>query len=273
MIFTYVIYCWLGITSTFSDGWKTSITHRQQKYFIEAPVDFFELDGLGRIWVVDKNNQIHVFDQDGNKKYSFTDSRLGKISSIDTSNPLKVMVFYADFGILRFLDITLAEIEQIRLKDSGKFLDVTAAALSNDNHIWIYDEQWQQIFKINSSFEILKESQVFNKLGLADFKPGSLTEKSDLLLAGMPGNGFVLFDNHGQMKKRMVSREMVNHQFEGNKIMVQNTKGLAIQALDPPHQFKLLQPKGLTAEPYKQIRLSKDRWYVAYENGINWVPK
>ena len=48
---------------------------------------------------------------------------------------------------------------------------------------------------------------------------------------------------------------------------------MAIQALDHPTQFNLPLPKGLSAEPYKQIRLGKDRWYIAYEDGINWLPK
>lgn len=267
------MYCWLAMSGKFGEAKILSIKNQEKKYFIEAQLAFFELDRLGRIWVADKNNHIHLYDQDGNKNYSFTDNRLGKITSIDTSNPLKVMVFYADNGMLLFLDNTLKEIEHIKLSDSGKFLNVSAAALSNDHQIWIYDWQWKRIFKINASFEILKETKIFHDLGLVDFKPEMLTEKSNVLLAAERNNGFVLFDNLGQFKSRILSRDMINFQFEGNKILVQNKKGMAIQALDPPTQFNLPLPKGLSAEPYQQIRLAKDRWYIAYENGLNWLPK
>ena len=273
MTFSVVLFFWLSFSDNLGEVKNLCTENQEKKYFIEAPVAFFELDRMGNICVVDTNNCIYIYDQDGNKKCSFTDNQLGKITSIDTSFPLKVMVFYADSGMLVFLDNTLKEIERIILKDSGKFLNVSAAALSNDNLIWIYDMRWQRIFKINTSFEVFKETKVFSDLGLVDSKPEFLTEKSNVLLAAMRHKGFVLFDTLGQLKTRILSGDMINFQFEGNKILVQNKKGMAIQAFDPPTQFNLPMPKGLSEEPYKQIRLAKDRWYIAYEKGINWLAK
>ncbi len=273
MTLSIILICWLSFSANLDEVKNPCAENQEKKRFIEAPVAFFDLDRLGRICVVDTNNFISLYEQDGNKKYNFADNRLGKITSIDTSHPLKVMVFYADDGILLFLDNTLKEIERIKLQDSGKFLNVSAAALSNDNQIWIYDWQWQRLIKTNTSFEVLQETKVFNDLALADFKPELLTQKSNILLAAERNKGFVLFDDLGQLKTRILSGDMVNFQFEGNKILVQNKKGMAIQALDPPTQFNLPLPKGLSAEPYKQIRLGKDRWYIAYEDGINWLPK
>lgn len=249
------------------------VPNRQANYFIQNSVSFFEIDPLGRIWVVDTHNYIHLYDPEGNKKYSFTDSLSGKISSIDVSHPSRALVFYADSAKLLFLGPTLNQVESIHLKESKKYLHVSAAALSDDQQIWIYDEQWQRIFKITSTFDIIKETTPLNDLGLSDFKPVSLSEKANLLLAAMPGQGFVVFDNSGQFKNRIVFPDMINYQFEGNKILVQNTKGVAIQAINPPTPFNLPMPKGLSKEPYKQIRLTKDRWYIAYENGITWLAK
>lgn len=244
-----------------------------QNRWIRETVRFFETDALGRIWVVDQKNQIHLYDENGIKKYSFADNRLGPITSIDVSNPLKALIFYGDFGIIRFLDNTLTEVEQIKLQDSGKFFNVAAAALSNDNNIWIYDIQWQRIHKINSSFEILRETNVFNDLGLAGFKPFKLAEKANLLVAGSKENGFVIFDNFGQMKKPITVNDLRDFQFEGNKILCLLSNSMMIQALDPPNPFKLPLPQGLNAADVQQVRLTSKRWYLAYADGIDWFAK
>ena len=243
------------------------------KRWIRENVRFFETDALGRIWVVDQKNQIHLYDENGIKKYSFADNRLGQITSIDVSNPLKALVFYGDFGIIRFLDNTLTEVEQIKLQDSGKFFNVAAAALSNDNNIWIYDIQWQRIYKINSSFEILRETNVFNDLGLAGFKPFKMAEKANLLVVGSKENGFVIFDNFGQMKKQISVADLRDFQFEGTKILCLLSNTMMIQALDPPNPFKLPLPQGLNAAVVLQVRLTSKRWYLAYADGIDWFAK
>lgn len=243
------------------------------KRWISETVRFFETDALGRIWVVDQKNQIHLYDENGIKKYSFADNRLGQITSIDVSNPLKALIFYGDFGIIRFLDNTLTEVEQIKLQDSGKFFNVAAAALSNDNNIWIYDIQWQRIYKINSTFEILRETNVFNDLGLGGFKPFKMAEKANLLVAGSKENGFVIFDNFGQMKKQISVADLRDFQFEGTKILCLLSNTMMIQALDPPNPFKLPLPQGLNASDVLQIRLTSKRWYLAYADGIDWFAK
>ncbi len=245
----------------------------QEQRWIRENVRIFETDALGRIWVVDQKNQIHLYDENGNKKYSFADNRLGTITSLDVSNPLKALVFYGDFGIIRFLDNTLTEVDQVKLQDSGKFFNVTAAALSNDNNIWIYDIQWQRIFKISPTLEILKETNVFNDLGLSGFKPFKLAEKANLLVAASKDFGFVVFDNFGQMKNQMLLKEVRDFQFEGTKILCQLPTTLMIQTMEPPNQFKLPLPQGIKASEIQQVRLTSKRWYMAYPDGIDWIAK
>ncbi len=258
---------------------RSSATHCQgtdavqEQRWIRENVRIFETDALGRIWVVDQKNQIHLYDENGNKKYSFADNRLGTITSLDVSNPLKALVFYGDFGIIRFLDNTLTEVDQVKLQDSDKFFNVTAAALSNDNNIWIYDIQWQRIFKISPNLEILKETNVFNDLGLSGFKPFKLAEKANLLVAASKDFGFVVFDNFGEMKNQMLLKDVLDFQFEGTKILCQLPTTLMIQTMEPPNQFKLPLPQGIKASEIQQVRLTSKRWYMAYPDGIDWIAK
>lgn len=69
----------------------------------------------------------------------------GRISHVDISNPLMIVVFYADFNTIVFLDNQLNLIREIDFNANESRLVVAAAGLAEQNKLWIYDSVLQQL--------------------------------------------------------------------------------------------------------------------------------
>ncbi|HLI92121.1 MAG TPA: hypothetical protein VKU83_00860, partial [Puia sp.] len=58
----------------------------------------FNVDNLGNIYVINRDNQLKKLSPRGDSLAVFNDViRYGKVASIDVTNPLKILVYYRDF--------------------------------------------------------------------------------------------------------------------------------------------------------------------------------
>ena len=86
---------------------------------IEVKVKYAALDKLFRLYVVTTNNQVYHFDENNKEVFRFANKRIGNISDINVSNPIKIVIYNKDFGRILELDNTLAEIQEFSLADFG----------------------------------------------------------------------------------------------------------------------------------------------------------
>src|SRR5436190_11164720 len=63
----------------------------------------FATDRLGNAYVI-ADNQLLEFDTLGKPKVSYSNFDSGIISSVDASNPLKILLFYPDFARIELLN-------------------------------------------------------------------------------------------------------------------------------------------------------------------------
>jgi len=61
-----------------------------------------------------------------------------KLPISDVSNPLKILLFYQEFGTVVMLDRFLNNVNSLDLRQMG-FYQVTCIGLAYDNNIWVYD--------------------------------------------------------------------------------------------------------------------------------------
>jgi hypothetical protein len=250
------------------------VVDENNPHTIKVGPKFMGVDRLDNIIVVDTNNSVMLFDAKGVKKYEFADRRLGNIDYLDMTNPLNIAIFYRNIGIIRILDNTLSEIKTINLQSTGKYINAFPFCVSNDNNFWIYDGQLQKLLKLDESLKVIAESNLFNDLGLPDFIPEYMMEKQNKLIVSNAKQGFVIFDNFGQMLKRIIATDIKCFQFDGNKIMYLNSNSVKMLTTEVPSEFEI--PQALTPQQtseLKQIILHKDRRYMSYKNGIDWIDR
>ena len=107
------------------------------KKVIKSKIDLFTSDNLGNIYLV-KGDELKKYNSKGELLKVFSNKKLGAISSIDASNPLRVLLFYKDQSQLVILDSQLSpngnpiDLLGMNLEQS----DVVCSSFNNG--IWLF---------------------------------------------------------------------------------------------------------------------------------------
>jgi len=90
-----------------------------------------------------KDRVLHKQGEDGNFVYNAL--QLGRITTVDIINPLKVVIFFQDTNTVVLLDNKLNEIERINFNNLPQFLNVSSATNAGSNSLWIFNMDTQQL--------------------------------------------------------------------------------------------------------------------------------
>lgn len=82
---------------------------------------------------------------EGNRRLEYQNLALGRIKRVDLRNPLRIVLFYADFNAVVMLDNQLNEIQRAIFTDIQPPLQVLACGLASQNRLWIYDSLSQRV--------------------------------------------------------------------------------------------------------------------------------
>ncbi|MFN3753210.1 hypothetical protein [Flavobacterium sp.] len=103
---------------------------------------YLGFDGLGHNYYL-KNN---VFiKQDNVQTWEYKNVALGKITSVDYINPLKIVLFYEDFNTIITVDNQLNEIQKLNFFEIDNTIFTSKVGMASQNQLWIYNALTQQI--------------------------------------------------------------------------------------------------------------------------------
>ena len=135
---------------------NNALSQQSSKYkLLEVPKNNqIEIDQYGYFYIIDQDNLIK-YDSEGHTLYHYSNKLLGNIDQIDISNPLRLLLFYKDQGLIIVLDNTLSQQkEPISLNELGLYQTSCIANSNFDNGIWLYDIDVNEIIKINHLSEV-----------------------------------------------------------------------------------------------------------------------
>src|ERR1051325_1693811 len=92
-------------------------------------------DKLGNCYVVKEKNELLKLNPQGDSLYSYTNTSLGRISFVGTSNPLKILVYYPDYSTIITLDNTLSQTGRINLLELGSNMVSAACVEIGREHV------------------------------------------------------------------------------------------------------------------------------------------
>ncbi len=176
-----------------ADSFTLVSTFRVQSRFATA-------DHLGNIYVLTPQNALEKYAPDGRLLARYTNNRLGAATAVDPANPLKILVWYADFRTVVFLDRNLTAMGTLNLISAG-FPDVRTISGAADGNLWVYDEANFQLRKITPAGEPLFESQRLNQLYPGRIVITCVRDNGNEVLASDPQWGILWFDVYGQFQK------------------------------------------------------------------------
>jgi len=152
--------------------------------------DFIKVDPYGNVYAV-KKAQLSKFSPQGKLLSTYSDNTLGVISSIDVFNPMKIMLFYQDAGMIVFLNEQLAPINApISLWDAN-YLTISLASYSAANQIHLYDD----VNKYLITLDFFMREIARTPINFPAFNPIKMIEIEEKTLAlHDPKSGIYLFD-------------------------------------------------------------------------------
>jgi len=101
------------------------------------------IDTFGTLYYDTEDNTFHKKTKDTTIVYS--NFQLGKITTANTFNSLKINLFYRDFNTVLILDNRLAEIYKIDFNTSLPYKNVSFVSTGFDNTLWIFNQDLQQL--------------------------------------------------------------------------------------------------------------------------------
>jgi len=131
---------------------------------IQGDIVDFAVDNLDNVFILTGTDQLKKYSVNGDSVAVFNNvKKFGKVSTVDVSNPLKVLLYYKDFSTIVVLDRLLTIRNTIDLRQQNIF-QVNAIGQSYDNNIWVYDEGNSKLKKINDEGKTLLETSDFRLL-------------------------------------------------------------------------------------------------------------
>lgn len=170
---------------------------------IPGQYSYFNVDNLDNVYLVTTGNQLKKLGPNGDSAGVFNDvKRYGKLSSIDVSNPLKLLLYYKNFSTVVVLDRQLTIRNTIDLRKLQLFR-VKTIGNAYDNNIWLFDEQDYKLKKIDESGVLLNETVDWRQLFDTLPTPEQLIDRDNFVYLYDPEKGFYIFDYYGTLKNRL----------------------------------------------------------------------
>jgi hypothetical protein len=237
---------------------------------ISVAVKLLEIDNLGNIYVLDIDNKLTKHNQEGKLLFEHYDKQLGIVDAIDVSNPLQILMYYKDYGHVKYLDNTLAPIQTIDL-NSDKYFGMETVCQSNDNHIWVVDPTIQRIIKLDKNLNSIFETNNFGDLGLPDGNFIKMRENGNYLVALHKTQGFIVFDNFGQFIKKIPSYGALDFQFDGKALIYKTMTSYRYQKIKFPDFAFISPPISINQSQLKVARKYKEAWIAGYSGGVDII--
>lgn len=116
---------------------------------IAIPNGSFKLQASD-IWGIDQFETLYVSTEDQtflkinrDTTITYASFQLGKLTSANAFNPLKINLLYSDFNTAVILDNRLAELQRIDFNQIQPYRYVTFVSTGYDNTLWIYNQDLQ----------------------------------------------------------------------------------------------------------------------------------
>lgn len=234
---------------------------------IKGDFSSFNVDNLDNIYLLSGSGQLRKLNSNGDSVAGFNDvKRFGNPSSLDVTNPLKILLYYKNFSTVMIIDRNLSIRNIIDFRKQNIFLVKTIAA-SYDNNIWIFDEADYKLKKIDEQGNQLMETTGWRILFDSVPSPVQLIDRDNYVYLYDTEKGFYIFDYYGGFKSRLPFLNWKNVEVSG-KILYGFDNNILFS-----YQLNSLTLKEYKLPPflgeYKAIRAMNGRLYLLKNEGVD----
>jgi len=209
----------------------------------EIPISaqYLAVDALENFYVIE-GNRLSRYDSFGKLQLTHSNNTDGAFTSVDVSDPLKIILFSREFGHVRFLDNTLStKGDVITLSDLG-FINASLVCTSYESGFWLYDPVSIQLVRFDKNLSAVQFSGNIAQLAGIEINPSFLIENDNMVYLCDTLHGLLVFDRYGAYLKTLPYKGVHSLQImdetlflnTGNEIIAYNTKLRQEQKLKLP---------------------------------------
>lgn len=225
----------------------------------------FAVDNLGYAYLLYTNGQVKKLSPQGDSIAVFNDlRRFGSLYSVDVSNPLKVLLFYKDFGTVVVLDRFLNIRNTIDLRKLNIF-QAKSVAQAFDNGIWVYDELDGKLKRLDDQGTVVGETVDFRVLFDQAPSPLTIADADRLVYLYDPEMGLYVLDYFGTLRNKVALAGWKDVQVVGNRVI--GRKGTMLESYTPGTLDLKEQQMGDLLKDVSRMQLTRDHLYLL-RNGV-----
>jgi len=226
----------------------------------------FTVDNLGNIFLLDKTNQLKKLSPEGDSIAIYSNApKYGTLYFIDASNPMKVLLYYRDFGTIVVLDRLLNERSVVDLRRLNIF-QARAICQSYDNAVWVYDEGEARLKRVADDGSILDQTGDLRVQLEEAPSPSVIADNDRLVYLYDSARGVLAFDYYGTLKSKVAFLGWQDFQVVGKYIV--GRKGVVLER----YQLStlLLEERALPAllGDAVKVRVAINRLYCLRKNRL-----
>lgn len=221
-------------------------------------------DNLGNFYLVN-GSILQKYDAEGRLIKNFSNKKMGAISFIDTSDPLKALVFYKAFQQLIFLDNMLVPYSDPISLDALGYNRASLACSSHNNGFWIYDQQNFELVRFDQSLQKTHQTGNIPQLSGSEINPNFITEQNGKIFLNDSVKGVLVFDIYGTYSKTIFLKGL-NHLQTNNDDLIYFKDGKL-----KSYNIKTLQENELSlpATDAVDARTEKEKLYLLKQKSID----
>lgn len=160
---------------------------------LNFPVEKTISDHFGNVYFIN-NQQLTKIEAKTAKQYHYSNNKLGAISCIDVTDPLRILLYYKDFNQIIFVSNTLSEIGSPILLDNIGMESTELVCASKMGGFWLYDGRNSQLFYFDKNLQRIHQSLCISSITESNSIPVSLNEIGNNVYINFPDHGILVFD-------------------------------------------------------------------------------
>ena len=229
---------------------------------IKTKLDYFTTDNIGNIYTIN-GEEIIKFLPTGKFLGRYSNLKLGTITSVDATNPLKILVYYRDFQQILFLDNQLSLNSDVVSLETLGYEQTDLVCASTNNSFWIYDKQNNELIRFNENSKKVAATGNLKQVLQSDLNPNYLTEHNGYLFLNCPETGIYVFDIFGTFNKIIALKNL--KKFQINETIVYYRKDSSLCS----YNFKTFEDacKPILNKPL-QVIYNKQKTYSGYKDSV-----
>lgn len=195
-----------------------------------------------------------LYKKSAKETISYANVGLGTIANVDIINPLKIVVWYADFNTAVLLDNTLNEIERVNFNEVIGFANIESVSMANNNSLWVFnkDNQQLELYNYRSGVRTLISQPIAGNL---------LSRSSTFNFCHLLTEGEVItFNVYGSIIEQYINPNYQAIWHYKGGILGLGADLVFYNSISTDTSFTL--PKSFTKNTLKQLQLSGDFMYI-----------